>query len=222
MKIESYGYVDHYVIPDSTLVQCALMIDFPFSEPGLQRFSDQLNAINLTGIKLMETNYPMFLRAALPEAEFTRVKGELDLMGRYRKFPDELARSIAIADVKLSWDSVTKSYVSTGLIGVASVGKVQVNKYIKGIVEFSRKRNGDEFTIYLELNQNEWFFFNYRNKIMNAFSSDLTFNDILREAAQSGAEQKRVKNLAKGYMYSLGTERKKRDFLRKFEQEETE
>jgi hypothetical protein len=122
----------------------------------------------------------------------------------------------------MKWDSTARAYVSHGSIGIANVGKNQVNRYARGIIEFSKKRTGDDFTIYLELSPNDWFFFNYRNKVMQALSSDLSFNDMLREDVQSRSEQKRVGNLAKGYSYTLATERKKRDFLRKYQSNDSE
>ena len=97
------------------------------------------------------------------------------------------------------------------------MGKNQVNRYVKGIIEMTKKRNGDDFTIYLELTKDDWFFFNFRNNVLMALSSDLDFNDIIRQEAQSRPEQKRVSKLARGFSYTVATERKKRDFLRKFQ-----
>jgi hypothetical protein len=123
----------------------------------------------------------------------------------------------------MKWDSSSHAYVSYGGIGIANVGKKQVNRVAKGIIELSKKRTGgDEITIYLELSPNDWFFFSCRGNQLMASSSDLTFNDMIREDAQSGAEQKRIRNLVKGFTVTVATERKKRDFLRKYEPEESE
>jgi len=124
--------------------------------------------------------------------------------------------------VQMKWDTMTASYVSFGNIGIASIGKTQMNRYVKGIIEFTKKRNGDEFTFYLEIAKDEWFFFNFRNNVLQALSSDLEFNDIVRKEAQSKSEQKRVGNMVKGFAYTVSTERKKRDFLRKFQTEENQ
>jgi hypothetical protein len=199
-----------------------LSLNFPFTEAGLQRCGDQFNAINLPGIQLLNTQYNTFLANLTKEEDYKRLKSDLELLGKFKKLPEELERSLMIADVTLYWDSVNKSYVSTGNIGLAAIGKNQVNKTVKGKIEFTKKRNGDEITVYLELTENDWYFFNYRNRVMGVLSSDINFNDKIREALQSGQEMKRVKELAKGYSYALSTERKKREFLRKFEEPESE
>jgi len=222
LKIENYGVLDYFVIPDSVRLHCAMTFNFPFSERGLERFSTQLASVNLPGVKLMSTPYAMAMENMLDKQDFERLKGEHDLLGKFKKFPDAMERAIFLADLSMKWDSTTHAYVSYGNIGIASVGKNQVNRYTTGIIELSKKRNGDDFTIYLELSPNDWFFFNYRNNVLMALSSDLAFNDIIREEAQSRSEQKRVGGLAKGYSYTLATERKKREFLRKFQSEESE
>jgi hypothetical protein len=222
MKIETFGILDYFIIPDSIRLKCSMAIDFPFSERALQKFSTQVESVNLPGVKLMSTPYAMAVENMVGKADLERLKNELSLLGKYKKFPEVLERSLFLADVTMKWDSTTHAYVSYGSIGIANVGKNQVNRYAKGIIEFSKKRNGDDFTIYLELAPNDWFFFNYRNRIMMVLSSDLAFNDMLREDVQSHVEQKRVGNLAKGYSYTLATERKKRDFLKKYQTPESE
>ena len=221
-KMENFGILDYYIIPDSVRVHCATALNFPFSEQGMQRFSSRLESINLPGVNLMKTPYATALENLVDKQEYDRLTNEHELLGKYKKFPEALERTLFLADVSMKWDSTTHSYVSYGSIGIANIGKSQVNRYVKGIIEYTKKPNGDEFSLYLELTKDDWYFFNFRNNLLMALSSDLTFNDIVREAAQSGGEQKRVKTLAKGYSYSLATERKKRDFLRKFQTEETQ
>jgi hypothetical protein len=50
-----------------------------------------------------------------------------------------------------------------------------------------------------------------------ALSSNSQFNDAVQEAVKSSAEQKRIAKLAKGYRFTIGTDRKKREFVRKYE-----
>jgi hypothetical protein len=128
-----------------------------------------------------------------------------------------MIRTLVLADVWLTWDSVADAYLSSGPIGIGNIGKNQVNRYVSGLIEFAKKRTGDDFTIYFKLTENDWYFFNFRNNIMQAISSDLGFNDLITEAQMSKAEQNRIDKLARGYKYTKATDRKKRDFLRKFE-----
>jgi hypothetical protein len=217
LELESYGTVDHYILADSTRLHVAITLNFPFSEAALQKLSGQIESINLPGVTLARTPYQAVMESAIDPKDSLRLKQELELLGKFRKFPEQLEKTLVLADLWLVWDTATKSYLSTGPIGIGSVGKAQVNRYVNGLIEFTKKRNGDDLNIYLKLTDSDWFFFNYRDNILQVISSDLAFNDLVTEAQKSKAEQNRVDKLAKGFRYIISTDRKKREFLRKFE-----
>jgi hypothetical protein len=173
--------------------------------------------MNLQGIIFSTSPYLEAMKTLLGKKEFDKVKSEMEMVGRFKRFPDELIRTIFLADVQLRWDTLNKTWVSYGPIGIGCVGKVQVNKFVNGLLEFQKKKNGDDFTFYFELSKNDWYFFNYRNNILMALSSNLQFNEAVEAGVKSSAEQKRIGNLVKGYRYTIATDRKKREFLRKYE-----
>jgi hypothetical protein len=217
--MESWGTVDHYIIPDSTKAHIALALNFPFYEDAMTKFTTQLTSTNLQGLVFSTSPYLEAMKSLLGKKEFDKIKSEMEMVGRFKRFPDELIHTIFLADLKLKFDTLSKSWISYGPIAIGCVGKVQVNKYVNGILEFQKKKNGDEFTFYFELNKNDWYFFNYRNNILMALSSNTSFNDAVVAGVQSPAEVKRLAKLVKGYRYTIGTDRKKRDFLRTFETE---
>jgi len=217
LKMESWGTLDHYVIVDSTKARVSLALNFPFAEDCLTKFATQLGSTNLQGLVFSTSPYSEAMKTLLGKKEFDKIRSEMEMVGKFKRFPDELIRTIFLADLKLRWDTLTKAWVSYGPIAIGCIGKVQVNKYVNGLVEFQKKKNGDDFTFYFELSKNEWYFFNYRNNILMALSSNSQFNDAVEAGIKSSSEQKRLGNLVKGYHYTIGTDRKKRDFLRKYE-----
>jgi len=220
VKMETYGTLDYFIIPDSARIHISLALNFPFSESALQNFSNQLESVNLSGVSITRSPYAIAMDDLLEKKQGDQLKSEMDLVGKFKKFPEQLVRTLFLADVWLRFDTASKSYVSYGMIGVGSINKTQVNRYVKGIIELTKKRNGDEFTFYFELTKEDWYFFNLRNNIFQAISSSLEFNDLITEAQKSKAEQKRVDKEARGFRYTISTDRKKKDFLRKFEKPE--
>jgi len=220
LKMETFGGINYFTIPDSVSVRVAMAFNFPFPEAAQEKFSLQVQSINLNGITVANTPYYNAMKNLMGQKEFDKGKSDLELLGKFKKFPEELIRTIFFADVNLRWDSANKSWVSYGPIGIGNIGKVQVNRYASGIIEFTKKKNGDDLTMYLELTKNDWYFFNYRNNILQVLSSNLEFNDQIVNGEKSKTEQKRIDNIAKGFRYIIATDRKKRDFLRKFETEE--
>ncbi|MCX6243962.1 MAG: hypothetical protein NTU98_04590 [Bacteroidetes bacterium] len=215
LKLESYGTLDHFVIPDSTHARVAIGLNFPFNDDAMTKFTTALGATNLAGLVFTTSPYVEAMKTLLTKKEFDKAKSEMEMVGKFRRFPDELIRTLFLADVKLRWDTITKAWVSHGNIGIGCVGKTQVNKYVNGIIEFSKKKNGDDFTFYFELIKGEWYFFNYRNNILMALSSNASFNESVEAGTKNSNELKRIGKLVKGYRYTIATDRKKQDFLRK-------
>ncbi|MFH0761054.1 MAG: hypothetical protein V2A67_06090 [Bacteroidota bacterium] len=217
LKMETYGSMDYYIIPDSSSFRLGIILDFPFEDQVMEKVRTQMTSTNLPGIQLFNVPFNAILTRLIEEKELEKLKSELDLVGKFKKFPDALVKTLIIADVKMSYDSVTKSFVSYGPIGIGTILDELVNRYLPGKIELTKKRNGDEFTFYLEISPNDWFFFNFRNNILQFLSSDINLNDRVKQAQLNRKEQKRLDKVWRGYRYTLSTDRKKRDFIRKFE-----
>ncbi|MFH1297144.1 MAG: hypothetical protein ABIJ04_07735 [Bacteroidota bacterium] len=217
MRMETYGTIDYFILPDSTAFRLAMTLDFPFEMEVMSRIQTKMLASNLPGIQLFNSPFHFVFTELINEKEQEKLRSELETIGRFRRFPEELAKTLIIADVNMSYDTLTYSFVSHGPIGIGSIKERMVNRYLAGKIEMTKKRNGDEFTFYLEISPNEWFFFNYRNNVMQFLSTDLDLNDKIKVAQLNRNELKRLNKEWRGYRYTLSTERKKRDFIRRYE-----
>ncbi len=215
VELQTTGAAKHYIIPDSTSFQLVMGIDFPFEDKAMDLLVESISGKNLQGVRL---NTPFFTKALadiLGEKKSEKSIGDLRLLGKFRKYPTELQHTILFSDLRFKWNPATRSYVSVGQLGIGSVGKKQINRYVKGYVEIARKRTGDVVNIYIEFEKGRyWFYFNYRNNLMQAISSNSEFNTILREMKE---EKRKVKDGKEGEEYSFGISnlRKKTDFLRR-------
>ncbi|MEI6899002.1 MAG: hypothetical protein WCL00_03930 [Bacteroidota bacterium] len=221
MKMEAYGGMSYYLIPDSAGCRVAIAFNFPFSSSGLDIFTKQVGSVStLEPVSLEQTPYYMALNTLMRKKEFEKQKSSLEVMTPGKKLPEEISRTLFLADVRLSWDSVKHSWVSWGPIGIGNVGRAPINRYLAGKIEFEKKRGGDELTIYLELTRADWYLFNYRNNELQAVSSNIEFNDQITKDSESSSERKRVSKEVKEFKYVLGSDIKRRNFLRKFQTEE--
>ena len=108
--------------------------------------------------------------------------------------------------------------MSYGQIGISSIGKMQINKYVKGIIEIEKKRTGDVITVYLEFDKGQnWYFFNSRNNLMQTISSNTEYNNYIRELKDDKRTVKKDKN-GEEYSFIISNLRKKTDFLRRIGQ----
>lgn len=111
----------------------------------------------------------------------------------------------------MKWNTATRSYLSKGKIGIGNINKNQVNKFVDGIIKIERER--DIIYIYLELDQNNWYYFSYTRGVMQAISSNEAFNNIIKELKPD--KRKHEEKDKPAYQFNLSTIGKKTSFLRK-------
>jgi len=216
VDIKAYGNAMHYIIPDSTTLDIVLGLDFYFSEDLLNILVDELTLANLNGASVTGDKYLSALYGMLGKEEADRVMSDLSLYGTIRRVPKELENTLFLSDVKLEWNQRLRSFVSFGPIGIGSINDKQINKYVDGYVVLEKRRGGDVLNIYFEISPNQWYYFNYNNLIMQAISSNDTFNNELSELDEKKRilKQEETKQL---YQYIISTRRKRTDFITKME-----
>jgi hypothetical protein len=202
----------------TTKLNLLLALDFFFSDDALKLFGEDIASIATLPPMPDSPVYDKGLAELVGKEKADKLIAELNLYGNFKKIPTELQHSILFSDLKLTWNTKSKSYRSVGPIGVGSILKNQLNKILKGNVEMVRKRGGDILNIYLEMD-NTWYFFNYQRGVLQAISSNAKFNDEINKVKPDKRSNKGDKE---NFMYMLSTERKKNEFLKKFESGEPE
>ncbi len=217
VKIESFGSAVHLLIPDSTNFDLLMSFDFFFDDGAIGKMSDAI--VSNADLKPTDFSRPVYekgMREMIGKEQADKLLSELNLYGSFKKFPDELKKTIVVTDVKMKWNKDTRSYTSTGKIGVGNIYKTQVNKLVDGRIEIIKKRGGDILNIYLELDANNWYYFNYTRGTMLAVSSNEAFNTILKELKPDKRQKDGDKDKKEGnYNYNICSPAKKTQFLRK-------
>lgn len=217
LTMKSAGKGSYYMIPDSAAFVITTAFDFLFSEEAFKVFSADLKLANLKGMDVSAPTYSYPLHEFLDTISADKQLAELSTFGQFRKFPEELNHTLMLAEMKLSWNPELRSFVGKGPVGIMSIGKEMVNKYVNSYLEIGKRRTGDQFTFYLELEDRHWYYFSYANGVMQAISSNKDFNDKLvglsekDRTIKSGGGQR-------SYQYIVSNNEKKASFLRKMKQ----
>lgn len=218
VELTPLGRVEHNMNNDSTKFNLFLGIDFFFNDECLRIMADKLsNHFPPLDPVFYGTEYEKALIEVVGKEEATKLIQELNLYGAFKKLPKELEKTVFLSDLELVWNPSTGSYRYKGFIGVPSVGKFQVNKMVYGMVELTKKRNGDELSFYFEPSDDSWFFFNYKRGMLGAVASHDDFNAQIRDTK----DDKRTKKGEKGkpnLTYVLSTAIQRRNFVRSFEE----
>ncbi len=223
-EMNAYGKVDYQPLTEESNLDLVMSLDFFFNDDALKLMAETIekdpslnDPLDLNGTE----KYQKALEEIFDSLSLPKIKSELTLQGGvYKKLPPQLLKTIFIGDVKLKWDSVTKSYHSYSKIGIASIGKFQINKFINGHIELEKKRSGDIITVYLELDESNWYYFSYSNNMVQAISSNPEFNKMITETKP---EKRRLDPADKkpGISYNISSEPRKKKFLMKMNNTQT-
>ncbi len=219
-KASTLGTVYYEPVADTLYFDAMLDLDFMFNDEALKSMAEMI--LSYPTLPPTNDNRPVFqngMVSLLGKEDADKFIADISLYGTPKKMPDALSHSIFLSDLKMSWSKEMLSFRNTGSIGVGYVGKNPVGRMVKGYFEIARKRSGDTFILYLELDGNTYFFFHYQRGVMQAISSDMKFNDIINNMKPD----KRVADEKDGkapYQYLLSTERKKNEFVKRMENRE--
>jgi hypothetical protein len=218
IKLKSVGNAVYNAVNDSVRFNLMMVIDFFFESSILKKmakdFELYLGSLNPTPFEGDLFNHGII--EILGKERGDRALSELNLYGNYKKFPDELEKSLVLSDVKMTYNEAVKGYLSTGMIGVGNILKTEIFRYMNGVVQIKKQRGGDLLDIYLEADANTWYYFTFNRGTMLAVSSNKEFNTALNELK---AKSKKM-NVEKGpsYRFDGTTEKKKNTFLDKLKQ----
>lgn len=216
LTLKASGNFKHIIMVDSTYLDIVMLLDFYFDDKVLDMMTDSIRLTNNDGVSTSEGIFPDFIRKNLPVDESEKYITELNLYGQMRKVHEAIKHKLIFSDLKLYWDSYTRSYLSRGKIGLGYINGNAINSYIDGWVQIEKGRTGSSISIYLAPSEKTWYFFNYKNGIMQVISSDNSFNNRI----ETIKAEKRILNSDSDtdyYEYVISTRRKSIDFLRKME-----
>lgn len=216
VEIMPVGYVYHNMNNDSTKFDIYLGVNFLMHDESMRVMAERLSTFfpPLDAV-YYGNNYEKAIYEIMGKEKGDKKLAEMNLYGSFKKFPEELEKTMFLTDVKLEWNKNTSSYRYKGYFGVANVGKTQLNKMVYGMIELVKKRSGDRLFIYLEPGEDTWFFFEYYRGLMGAFSSDPNFNNPIKDA-KPDSRQAKGKEDSQPYQYNLSSEIKKRNFVKSF------
>lgn len=215
IKLNTAGTVQHDLVKDSLEFNVMMVVDFFFPPEVLQMMADVMyNSTALEPADLASETFIKGVNELLGPEAGNEALNNLSLYGEYKKFPKEFEKSLVLTEVNLIWDSKTSAYISMGPIGIGNIGKTEINRYVDGKMEFVKTRTTNEFTIYLQLDYEVWYLFEYKRNNLFVVSSEDNFNIALKEMKPD----KRRSEIKGEPPLSVvpANERKQRYFLQKF------
>lgn len=217
VKFNAAGNINHNLIDNDAIFDLMVTIDFFFDDNSIKKMASKINEnINLKAVDLSRPTYEKGLKEILGTEQADEIISQLSLNGKIKRMPDELNKRFVFSDLKFKWNERLNAYRSFGKLGLTNINKEEINKYVSGGIMITKKRSGDIVDIYIELDANNWYYFNYRRNLMKVISSNEEFNNQIKEMKRDDRRYDNKKGEAP-FTYMFGTERDVRDFKRDFD-----
>jgi hypothetical protein len=189
------------------------MLDFFFSEDAIRIMAEDLYSAPGEEFFEYDEKFSNNLARVVGKDRSEILLVDLEMKDEFTKFPDEMKHSIVFAKTKLKWDNDNKAYVVRGAISVSSILDKQVNSTLDGYVIIEKGQNSDVLTIYLETEFYDEYYFQYKNGVMRAWSTNEDFNIAIREIAD-GKRKAEPKKGATPFRYMSAPEDVTEKFLK--------
>jgi hypothetical protein len=219
VKLDAYGKGSYFISSDSVSAYVSIPLNFFFSDKALEVMVNDLNSqMDADGVNLDSRPFNIMLGQVFGNEEAEKLMTEITMQGgAFRKIPKELQSTLLISDVELKYNTRTRSWISTGQIGIASSGKTQINKYFDGIIEIENKGSYLEFRMVIDLGGGSYYFFDYNSSsgIMQVYSTNEEYVTIIKETKPDDMKMKsKEEGVTLKYRYVLGTPVGYKKFIR--------
>jgi hypothetical protein len=218
VKTSVVGRITHNLNNHETSLDVMMSFDFHFDDGLAGMIAARISGSQtLIGVDMRRPVYIRGINEWLGVQKAGVYRRDASL-GRVSNFPAELNKTLVLTQVRLYWNQSTRSYRSTGKIGVGNLFGNQVNRLVDGMIEIRKLRGGDELDIYLKLDGQNWFYFGYTREMMQVLSSDQTFNDRLQKLP----EKQRKVDGRPGFRYMIAASDKPNQIQRIYQQGDTQ
>jgi len=210
-------------LKDTTyMLDVMLGVEFFFNDDAMKLFAQDLQkAADLEPVDVSRDIYTKGLAEIVGKDKAEELISEMAIKGQMKKIPEQMKTTIFITDLKFKWDTKLKSYVSEDKIGIGNIKNIQINKMVDGKIVLTKKRSGDVLTMFFQISDGWWYYFEYARGVMRTVSSVEEFNTIISSMKPEDRRLK-VKKGEKPYSYYPTTKKVVKKFLTQFEEDNEE
>jgi len=209
VEAETFGTATYFKRKDSSVFNVSIPLNFYFNDKAIELMASDINSrSDMNAVDLENNTYVTMLGNKLGAKKADELISKIITNGgEYRKIPKELIKTIFISDVRFKYNKRSRSLVSTGPIGIASIGKEQVLKYVEGTIEIQNKGSVFKITMALEVGSGYYYFQfkgNQKAGQVLAYSSNNEFNTIIKETKADDRKYK-IKGKQSKFNYYITT-----------------
>ncbi|MDG5800137.1 hypothetical protein QA597_07180 [Marinilabiliaceae bacterium ANBcel2] len=130
----------------------------------------------------------------------TDVARELQGFEPMESLPEEHQHMLVFDDLQWKWDKNERAYIANSTATVMWVKNQQVNREVEVKAKINFSRGGNSMDMLINVTEDEFYFFSYRNSEMQTRSSSEEYN---RHVQALDEDERRIRNILAGRHYSF-------------------
>ncbi len=226
VTVDAAGRMEYDLINNTLdLQEVVLGLDFMIDKKVHEAMVSDLKSLLAENdiVNFLSPGFSRGISELLPEGEGEKTLLHLAQNGFFSA-PKGFEYPFFLCNINMKWDEDNVSFRSIGDFSLAYMSETYINRQINGYIEVApRKNGGDYFHIYLvnediATGREVWYYFHYKNGIMQMLSSNPTFNQSI-----DAIKPNKRKKVAKGkgdekgidysYQYILANMNQKNNFV---------
>ncbi|MDE5422797.1 hypothetical protein L3073_11310 [Ancylomarina sp. DW003] len=202
VKTTASGTVNYNADKETIDITTCLGFDFFFSEQLLKIMNKQFSNSVQRPSNLNNEHFLRTFPLVLLDKDRAKMVKEIKEKSTYKSLPDTIKQTLFFNKIKLKWDAKNKAYYSYGELEIGSILNTTHNCFIQGKLEIRKRRRGSRMYLYLELEDGNWFYFEYQNQVMFMRSSVHEINIAMEEVKEDERRWRDPKS-RQNYLYLL-------------------
>ena len=216
IDFNTYGQVVNYMRADSAVMHLTTSIDFFFNEEAMRVMNEHFaEAKNVKFVNPQEDkNYIQSLINILGKEGYERFEKESKSGIQLAKLPPQLEVNFLFSTLHFTWSQENAAFESQNSLPLVISNGKNIYKELPGKIVIEKKGSRNTLYIYFELGK-QFFFFQFENNSLYAFSSDEKFNNTIMNTK---AKDKTLnsKGGEPSFSYKIGNRGQKTRFTRKY------
>jgi hypothetical protein len=216
IDFNTHGQVINYMRADSAEMRLTTSIDFFFNNDAMKIMNEYFS--NAKDVKYVDPradlHYIQSLINILGQEEFEKYEKDRKSILQAAKLPSQLDVKFLFSTLNFTWSQENAAFESQTKLPLVICGGKTVYKEIPGKIVVEKRGSRNTLFIYFESGK-DFFFFQFENNTLYAFSSDEKFNNAISKT-KAKYRNLSTKGGKPAYTYKLGNRGQKTRFTRKY------
>lgn len=91
--------------------------------------------------------------------------------------------------LEMKWNPYNNAWYSVGKLGISNIASFDVNANLKGYLEIKKSSRGDEVNFFIEINENMWYYFSFKNNVLLVAATSYDFIGYLDSKSEAEKNQ---------------------------------